>query len=115
MEIEFFAVSGSAVDDNKVESLSVKKMEQNLDIEGIASGYSLVVSLMGTNEQVYQSDNAALTQFMVSDTTLSKETLLASDGKATLTGTTLLNIADSSLQLKKIRGITVSIKLTDDK
>jgi TATA-binding protein-associated factor Taf7 len=58
MEIEFVGLNGQVFDEDKVESMNAKKMQQNL--VDIPCGYELNVSLMGTQEQVFKTTDISI-------------------------------------------------------
>lgn len=115
LEIEFFGITGSAIDDSEINS-GPSFADQESGSQELVNGskYELELSVLNNKKTLKVLKDIDVQNIIGFDQVLTSRTLSAIqkplDKRVQLTGRTFLKITDSNLQLQKVKGLSLMIK-----
>jgi len=113
MEIQFFGAIGTTQEDNALDCVVVNDTLNNIH-QDIFSGFDCEIKLLDSETQISVVKNFKIDQLRLFEQSISPATIIGE--KETIaksfkvSGLSLIRIADSTLQLEKIGGVSITLK-----
>ena len=113
MEIQFFGAVGQTQEAFALDCVEINDTAYNMT-EHVMSGYDCEIKLLDSNKEITSVQNFKIDQLKVAEDSISPHTIVSIPSTITnlakFEGLTLIRVTDSSIQLQKISGVSITLK-----